>query len=99
MEYNDYFDNDEFSDDEQDEIVQFKKQSQMLEKAEAEKAKQIEENYQLLSRNDVNWTELPKNEAGRLTTTINVMIEWYIENGEQYEKCSTLSKILKELQN
>ena len=99
MEYNDYFDNDEFSDDEQDEIVQFKKQSQMLEKAEAEKAKQIEENYQLLSRNGVNWTELPKNEAGRLTTTINVMIEWYIENGEQYEKCSTLSKILKELQN
>jgi hypothetical protein len=98
MNYND-FENDDFFEDEQDEMVQLKKQSQMLEKAEAEKAKQIEENYQLLSRNGVDWTELPKNEASRLIATINVMIEWYIENGEQYEKCSTLSKILKELQN
>jgi hypothetical protein len=98
MNYND-FENDDFFEDEQDEMVQLKQQSQMLEKAEAEKAKQIEENYQMLSRNGVDWTQLPKNEAGRLTTTINVMIGWYIENGEQYEKCSTLSKILKELQN
>lgn len=97
MNYND-FENDDFFEDEQDEMVQLKKQSQMLERAEIEKAKQIEENYQLLSRNGVDWTQLPENESKRLVTTIQVMINWYIENGEQYEKCSKLNKIIAELQ-
>jgi hypothetical protein len=97
MNYND-FENDDFFEDEQDEMVQLKKQSQMLERAEIEKAKQIEENYQLLSRNGVDWTQLPENESNRLITTIQVMIDWYIENGEQYEKCSKLNKIIGELQ-
>lgn len=98
MNYND-FENDDFFEDEQDEMVQLKKQSQMLEQADAEKARQVEENYQLLSRNGVDWTQLPKNEADRLISTINIMIEWYIENGEQYEKCSKLNTIIKQLQN
>ena len=98
MNYND-FENDDFFEDEQDELVQLKKQSAMLEQAEAEKARQVEENYQMLSRKGVDWTQLPKNEATRLVSTINVMIEWYIENGEQYEKCSTLAKIIEQIQN
>lgn len=98
MNYND-FENDDFFEDEQDEMVQLKKQSQMLENAEIEKAKQIEENYQLLSRNGVDWSELPKNEANRLLATIGVMISWYVENGEQYEKCAKLNKIIEQLQN
>jgi hypothetical protein len=71
----------------------------MLEQADAEKARQVEENYQLISRNGVDWTVLPKNESDRLISTINIMIEWYIENGEQYEKCSKLNTIIKQLQN
>jgi hypothetical protein len=71
----------------------------MLEQADAEKARQVEENYQLISRNGVDWTVLPKNESDRLISTINIMIEWYIENGEQYEKCSKLNAIIKQLQN
>lgn len=98
MSYNE-FENEDFFEDEQDEIVQLKKQSQMLEQADLEKARQVEENYQLLSRNGVDWTQLPKNESDRLISTINVMIEWYIENGEQYEKCSKLNAIIKQLQN
>jgi hypothetical protein len=98
MNYND-FENEDFFEDEQDEMVQLKKQSQMLEQADAEKARQVEENYQLLSRNGVDWTTLPKNESDRLISTINIMIEWYIENGEQYEKCSKLNTIIKQLQN
>ena len=98
MNYNE-FENDDFFEDEQDELVQLKKQADMLERAEAEKARQVEENYQMLSRKGVDWTQLPKNEATRLVSTINVMIEWYIENGEQYEKCSTLAKIIEQIQN
>jgi hypothetical protein len=98
MSYNE-FENEDFFEDEQDEIVQLKKQSQMLEQADAEKARQVEENYQLISRNGVDWTVLPKNESDRLISTINIMIEWYIENGEQYEKCSKLNTIIKQLQN
>jgi len=98
MNYNE-FENDDFFEDEQDELVQLKKQADMLEQAEAEKARQVEENYQMLSRKGVDWTQLPKNEATRLISTINVMIEWYIENGEQYEKCSTLTKIIKQIEN
>jgi aminoglycoside/choline kinase family phosphotransferase len=98
MSYNE-FENEDFFEDEQDEIVQLKKQSQMLEQADAEKARQVEENYQLISRNGVDWTVLPKNETDRLISTINIMIEWYIENGEQYEKCSKLNTIIKQLQN
>jgi hypothetical protein len=98
MSYNE-FENEDFFEDEQDEIVQLKKQSQMLEQADAEKARQVEENYQLLSRNGVDWTQLPKNESDRLISTISIMIEWYIENGEQYEKCSKLNTIIKQLQN
>ena len=98
MSYNE-FENEDFFEDEQDEIVQLKKQSQMLEQADLEKARQVEENYQLLSRNGVDWTQLPKNESDRLISTINIMIEWYIENGEQYEKCSKLNTIIKQLQN
>ena len=98
MSYNE-FENEDFFEDEQDEIVQLKKQSQMLEQADAEKARQVEENYQLLSRNGVDWTQLPKNESDRLISTISIMIEWYIENGEQYEKCSKLNAIIKQLQN
>jgi hypothetical protein len=98
MSYNE-FENEDFFEDEQDEIVQLKKQSQMLEQADAEKARQVEENYQLISRNGVDWTVLPKNESDRLISTINIMIEWYIENGEQYEKCSKLNAIIKQLQN
>ena len=98
MSYNE-FENEDFFEDEQDEIVQLKKQSQMLEQADAEKARQVEENYQLLNRNGVDWTQLPKNESDRLISTISIMIEWYIENGEQYEKCSKLNTIIKQLQN
>jgi aminoglycoside/choline kinase family phosphotransferase len=98
MSYNE-FENEDFFEDEQDEIVQLKKQSQMLEQADAEKARQVEENYQLISRNGVDWSVLPKNESDRLISTINIMIEWYIENGEQYEKCSKLNTIIKQLQN
>lgn len=98
MSYNE-FENEDFFEDEQDEIVQLKKQSQMLEQADLEKARQVEENYQLLSRNGVDWTQLPKNESDRLISTISIMIEWYIENGEQYEKCSKLNTIIKQLQN
>lgn len=98
MNYNE-FENDDFFEDEQDELVQLKKQADMLERAEAEKARQVEENYQMLSRKGVDWTQLPKSEATRLISTINVMIEWYIENGEQYEKCSTLTKIIKQIEN
>lgn len=98
MSYNE-FENEDFFEDEQDEIVQLKKQSQMLEQADAEKARQVEENYQMISRNGVDWTVLPKNETDRLISTINIMIEWYIENGEQYEKCSKLNTIIKQLQN
>lgn len=98
MNYND-FENEDFFEDEQDEMVQLKKQSNMLEQAEAEKARQVEENYQLLSRNGVDWTQLPKNESDRLISTIKVMVDWYIENGEQYEKCAKLNKIIQQLQN
>ena len=77
MSYNE-FENEDFFEDEQDEIVQLKKQSQMLEQADLEKARQVEENYQLLSRNGVDWTQLPKNESDRLISTISIMIEWYI---------------------
>lgn len=98
MNYND-FENEDFFEDEQDEMVQLKKQSEMLEQADAEKARQVEENYQLLSRNGVDWTQLPKNESDRLISTINIMIGWYIENGEQYEKCFKLNTIIKQLQN
>jgi len=98
MNYND-FENEDFFEDEQDEMVQLKKQSKMLEQAEAEKARQVEENYQLLSRKGVDWTALPKNESDRLISTINVMVDWYIENGEQYEKCAELNKIIQQLQN
>ena len=98
MNYNE-FENEDFFEDEQDEMVQLKKQSQMLEQADAEKARQVEENYKLLSRNGVDWTVLPRNESDRLISTISVMIEWYIENGEQYEKCSKLNTIIKQLQN
>ena len=98
MSYNE-FENEDFFEDEQDEIVQLKKQSQMLEQADAEKARQVEENYQLISRNGVDWTVLPKTETDRLISTISIMIEWYIENGEQYEKCSKLNTIIKQLQN
>ena len=98
MSYNE-FENEDFFEDEQDEIVQLKKQSQMLEQADLEKARQVEENYQLLSRNGVDWTQLPKNESDRLISTISIMIEWYIENGEHYEKCSKLNTIIKQLQN
>jgi len=59
MSYNE-FENEDFFEDEQDEIVQLKKQSQMLEQADAEKARQVEENYQLISRNGVDWSVLPK---------------------------------------
>jgi hypothetical protein len=98
MNYNE-FENEDFFEDEQDEMVQLKKQSEMLEQADAEKARQVEENYKLLSRNGVDWTVLPRNESDRLISTISVMIEWYIENGEQYEKCSKLNTIIKQLQN
>ena len=98
MSYNE-FENEDFFEDEQDEIVQLKKQSKMLEQADAEKARQVEENYQLLNRNGVDWTQLPKNESDRLISAISIMIEWYIENGEQYEKCSKLNMIIKQLQN
>jgi hypothetical protein len=98
MNYNE-FENEDFFEDEQDEMAQLEKKAQMVEKAENEKAKQIEENYQLLNRNGVDWSKLPKNESDRLLVTIGVMIEWYIENGEQYEKCAKLNKIIKELQN
>lgn len=94
MNYED-FDNDFFEDD-QDEMVQLKKKADMEEKAAAIRAKQVEENYSSIvkHKSSIDWSNLSTDEASRLKSTLNIMINWYIENGEQYEKCAVLHKIL-----
>lgn len=95
MNYED-FENDFFEDD-QDEMVQLKKKAEMEEKAAKEIAKQVEENYNTIvlhNERAVDWAVMPEKEKSRLTATLNFMINWYIENGEQYEKCALLHKIM-----
>jgi hypothetical protein len=94
MNYED-FENDFFEDD-QDEMVQLKKKAEMEEKAAKETAKKVEENYNsivLHQEKAIDWTVMPEKEKSRLKATLDFMINWYIENGEQYEKCALLHKV------
>ena len=92
MNYED-FDND-FFEDQEDEMVQLKKQAQMQEQAAAMRARQVEENYAMISKHGINWSNTSDAEKSKLVKTINVMIDWFIENDEQYEKCAVLKNIL-----
>ena len=94
MNYED-FDND-FFEDQEDEMVQLKKQSEMQEQAAKVRAQQVEENYTLISRNGVNWSQIPIEEKTKIKKTLEVMIDWFIANDEQYEKCAVLKNILDE---
>jgi hypothetical protein len=94
MNYED-FDND-FFEDQEDEMVQLKKQSEMQEQAAKVRAQQVEENYTLISRNGVNWSQIPVEEKTKIKKTLEVMIDWFIANDEQYEKCAVLKNILDE---
>jgi len=92
MNYED-FDND-FFEDQEDEMVQLKKQAQMQEQAAKVRAQQVEENYVLLSKNGVNWSQVPNEEKAKIKKTLEIMIDWFIANDEQYEKCAVLQNIL-----
>ena len=94
MNYED-FDND-FFEDQEDEMVQLKKQSEMQEQAAKVRAQQVEENYTLISRNGVNWSQIPIEEKTKIKKTLEVMIDWFIANDEKYEKCAVLKNILDE---